>query len=423
MRTRVAVGAILLCALVAGLDAGVAAAAGPVDVAAEVGLGGNSTRTWTANVGDVVGDDAQDWLLVRHNPQWFWSGSGTEPRSTLYENRQSGTDGRGFVSVSDLPGASLSDRHDCDFADVNADSREDLFCAVGLDDDSTNELWTQGADGGFSDSSEAFGLTAPGGGGNYRTTTFINANGDDFPDVYVTRYYGPDGPPLNDPAEAPAAPNELWVNVDGTSFRRAPEFGLDQPIGAQKDTPGCTQAVDFDSDNDQDLLVCAYKSVKLYRNDGDSTFTDVTSTLAVGGFWKDAHIVDLGGTPTAPRKDIVQLKAGSLVVKLWNGTKWVKRYSNALSAGETLTTGDIDGDADEDIYVVRTCGSGVNQPDLVYLNAGTGASFTKVTLPSGVPGCGNDVEKIDYDGDASDDFLVLNGKQKKSGPVQLFTWR
>jgi hypothetical protein len=407
------------------MDAGVAAAPGPVDVAAEVGLGGISARTWTANVADHDADGDKDWFLVRHNPQWFWTGAGTEPFSTLFVNQESGTGGPVFNGTDfAAPRASERDRHDCDFADVDgseADRRQDLFCAIGLDDDSTNELWTQGATGGLQDSSASFGLTAPGGGGNYRTTTFIHANSDEFPDVYVTRYYGPDGAPLNDPAEDPPVPNELWINQNGTSFQRAADsYGLNTAIGAQKDTPGCTQAVDFNGDADQDLLVCAYKSVKLYRNNGNSTFSDVTTAFAVGGFWKDARIVDLGGTVS---RDIVQLRAGSLVVKLWDGAKWATRYSNALTAGETLATGDIDGDGDEDIYVVRTCASGANQPDLVYLNGGTGATFTKVPLPSGVPGCGNDVERVDYDGDGSDDFIVLNGKQKKPGPVQLFTWR
>ena len=71
---------------------------------------------------------------------------------------------------------------------------------------------------------------------------------------------------------------------------------------------------------------------------------------------------------------------------------------------------------------MRTCASGVNQPDLVYLNDGTGI-LSRTTVPGTPGGCGNDVEAIDYDVDGRTDFIVLNGKQKKPGPVQLFTWR
>ena len=383
---------------------------GAVDVAGDTGLGSLTARTWTANATDMDGDGDDDWLLVQHNPQWLWSTKPPPPHATLYRN-DDGT----FVSSSPFD---LKDRHDCDFADVDLNTRSDLFCAVGLDDDSINELWTQSLSEVFTDASGAFGLTGSPSSGNYRSLTFIKANNDAYPDVYVTRYYGPDGPPLNDETEVDPKPNELWINIDGASFRHAPEFGLDQPVGAPKDTPGCAQAVDFDGDGDQDLLVCGYKQMRLYRNDG-TKFVDVT-TSAIGGFWKDARVVDLGGTP---RRDIVQLKVGSLVVKLWNGSNWKRSYSNSLSAGETLATGDLDGDADEDIYVVRTCASGVNQPDLLYLNGGSGTTFSKTTLEAGVAGCGNDVEPIDYNSDGSEDFIVLNGKQKTAGPLQLLTWR
>ena len=424
-KRRPKVGTTLLCAvawvfLIASSDedslilrdiariSGTAPAA--VDIAGEVGLGSVNARTWTANVADVDGDGDDDWLLVRHNPQWFWSTKPPPPHATLYRN-----EGGRFVSNTPFD---LKDRHDCDFADVDLNTRSDLFCAVGLDDDSVNELWTQSLSEVFTDASGAFGLTGSPSAGNYRSVTFIEANSDPYPDVYVTRYYGPDGPPLNDEAEIDPEPNELWINIGGTSFRHAPQFGLDQPVGAPKGTPGCAQSVDFDGDGDQDLLVCGYRQMRLYRNEG-TNFVDVT-TSAIGGFWKDARLVDLDGTP---RKDIVQLKASSLVVKLWNGSDWARRYSNSLSAGETLATGDFDGDTDEDIYVVRTCASGVNQPDLLYLNGGNGTSFSRMTLEAGVPGCGNDVEPIDYDRDGSEDFVVLNGKQKVAGPVQLFTWR
>ena len=418
-----AAGAALLSSVAFGAGPGaLAASGGPVDVAAEVGLGDIATRPWTANAADHDGDGDQDWLLVRHNPQWFWFGTEPEPVATLFRNDIDPVSGtRSFAAVDELfpaPRASEVDRHDCDFADVDLNSTLDLFCAIGLDDESTNELWTQDLLGGFQDSSASFGLSTPA-GGNYRTTTFIHANDDLYPDVYVTRYYGADGPPLNDPAEEPPQPNELWLNEGGSSFRRAPEFQLDRPIGAQKDTPGCTQAVDYDGDRDDDLLVCGYKAMKLYRNNGDDTFTDVTST-AIGGFWKDARIDHFGGTADL---DLVQLKAGSLVVRLRNATGgWNKRYTNSLSAGETLATGDFDGDSDTDVYVVRTCASGVNQPDLVYLNDGTGI-LSRTTVPGTPGGCGNDVEAIDYDVDGRTDFIVLNGKQKKPGPVQLFTWR
>ena len=413
-------GAAVFSAAVLPPTSGVAAEPGPVDVAAQAGIGITS-RTWSANTGDFDRDGDADWLLVRHNPQLFWFGTGQTPDAVLYENTEPSVGTHVFDPVQTLPApaGSGSDRHDCDFADVNADDRTDLFCAVGLDDDSTNEVWIQDSAHAFVNSTQGFGLDASPSAGNYRTTTFIRANPDPYPDVYVTRYYGPDGAPLNDPAEDPPEPNELWLNQNGEGFQRAPDsLGLNRPIGAQKDTPGCTQAADYDDDGDPDLLVCGYKQMKLYRNDG-ATFTDAT-TPAIAGFYKDAQLVDLGGSS---RLDLVQLKAKTLVVKLWNGRRFSASYSSSLSAGETLASGDFEGDGDNDLYVVRTCASGANQPDLNYLNSGSGTAFSRLQLAAGVAGCGNTVERIDYNGDGRDDFIVLNGKQKKEGPVQLYTWR
>ncbi|CAN5675629.1 hypothetical protein BH18ACT15_BH18ACT15_06750 [soil metagenome] len=50
-------------------------------------------------------------------------------------------------------------------------------------------------------------------------------------------------------------------------------------------------------------------------------------------------------------------------------------------------------------------------------------AITGETLPAVGTGCGQTVAGIDYDGNGRRDFLVLNGRKKVAGPVQLFTLR
>jgi hypothetical protein len=384
----------------------------PRNVARAAGLA-QVTRSWTANVSNYDGDRDQDLLLVRHNPQWFWNGTPPAPTATLYRNVR-----KGFVVATTSFGH--SDRHDCDFADADRDGDRDLFCAVGLDDSSKNQLW-RNTRRGWRDASRTFKLRGSGaisGSGNYRTTTFLRANGDRYPDVYVTRYYGPDGPPLNDPAESPPRPNELYINVRGDHFRRAPGRDLDRRVGAQKDTPGCTQAVDYNNDGRQDLMVCGYRGLHLYRNRRGG-FRDVTKRAGIGGFWKDARLARLGGSR---RHDLVRIREGALDIRYFARGEWRRRARRSITGGEGVATGDFNGDGRTDIYVLRTCTSGGDLGDRVLLNRGHG-NFRTRRIDGVGRGCGNDVEAIDYNEDGRSDFLVLNGKKKTAGPVQLFTFR
>jgi FG-GAP-like repeat len=408
MRGRV-VGILLgLAVVVAGttkLPAS-AADASPTDVAGDAGIA-ETVRTFSANVADYDNDGHEDWFLVRHNPQVIWNG-GVPSRPTLWRNRSVG----GFEADT-FTAFSGTDKHDCAWGDVQSDGLLDLFCAVGLDKQSVNELWMQQADHTFVERASQFGL-ASGTSGDYRTATFLNANGDSYPDIYVTHYTG---------GETTPAPNELWVNSNGASFSKAPSYGLNAAIGAQKDTNGCTQSADFNGDSFEDLMVCAAKKLYLYKNVANGGFSDVASGKRIGGFWKDAELADLNGDP---RLDLVQLKPKLLRVKLQTSSgAFSKAFEYAVTGGENLAVGDFNGDSLNDVYAVGHCPDatpGTDQPDRLFVNQGAG-QFTVVTLAA-LPtngGCGQSVERIDYDGDASDDFVVLNGRKLKAGPVQLFT--
>jgi enediyne biosynthesis protein E4 len=150
-------------------------------------------------------------------------------------------------------------------------------------------------------------------------------------------------------------------------------------------------AADFDNDGWTDLYVTGVNRNALYRNEGDGTFRDVTERAGVSGF-------GVGGR------------------KLWSvGAAWL----------------DYDNDGDLDLFVAnyldwspannRVCGSEGRRltcsptdyggvPNLLYRNEG-GGRFTDVTRETGIGaqvGRGMSVAVADADGDGFVDLFVAN---------------
>ena len=163
---------------------------------------------------------------------------------------------------------------------MNGDGLIDGYCTIGTDfgtSYATNELWIQQPIGGFVNMAAAYGVED--GYGRGRTTTFVDVNHNGYPDLFVVNQAPrPDGIPTS---------NRLFINQGGTSFRSAPEYGVDQELGT---TPGggCAQAVDVNNDGWQDLLACTSAGLRLYLNNGGTSFTDVSTADGLANVWKDA---------------------------------------------------------------------------------------------------------------------------------------
>jgi hypothetical protein len=416
-----------------------APAGGLVDIAANVGVA-EVTRTWSADVADYDNDGREEWVFIRHNPQ-----KATLPLPSVYDRKSGGT----YTDVNFLKTG--RDRHMCTFGefggkvapggdavargDVNADGLLDIFCTVGLTASSENELRLQKPDGTFTgDRAPELGLT-DNTFGRYRTATFIHANTDMYPDIYVTRYYGSSNT-VDDPSDPDPYPNELWLNR-GTDaqgaflgFSRDASFGLDQRIGAPKEVKSCAQAIDYDHDGDQDLLVCALVNMFVYRNDGGTGFTNVAKQGKAWGDWHDAEYADFNNDAWG---DLVRVRPEALQVKLWDPISGsfadpvlTRSWTNSPS-GQDLTTGDFNGDGLRDIYVVRNCPKThkfIDDRDQVLWGNGAGG-FAKETLPAvrRGKGCGNTVSAIQRDIDPALELIVLNGHTLRAGPTQFFDWR
>ncbi|MEO6287902.1 MAG: VCBS repeat-containing protein [Dyadobacter sp.] len=176
--------------------------------------------------------------------------------------------------------------------DINNDGLTDLFFGGNM---TTSRLYlnkTQGKDKSieFEDITTKSGIEIP--EGWVRGIAMVDINADGFLDIYVCR---------SGPSHVGALSNLLFINQKNNTFsEQAKAYGLDY-------SGNTTQAAFFDYDNDGDLDVYLVTNVmnmkgpnnirkkvtdgssanadKLYRNNGNATFSDVS---------KDANILDEG---------------------------------------------------------------------------------------------------------------------------------
>ncbi|MDQ4058420.1 MAG: VCBS repeat-containing protein, partial [Actinomycetota bacterium] len=357
MRIARALAGLLGVALVASLGLAPSPVRGAIafkEIAAQVGIA-ERVRTFAVAVADYDGDGAEDVFVVLHDPQ----AHPAEPPPRLWRNQGDGT----FQDVAG-PAFRLRDRHGCDWGDPDAHGDLDLFCSVGLTQSSVSELMQQ-LTYSFRDVSTAFGAADPSFHGRGRGGTFINADGDEFLDLYATRYYGSSG---NGDIAADRYPNRLYLNVPsddgGRKYVTAPNsWGLNQFVGAQKDNDACTQNVDYDADGDEDLLVCAFKTTILYENVGGRFVRN-----GLGQYFADAEIADLDGDEWL---DLVTVGQNQLTVRPGSaGGFGAPSFTANVPWGINLAVGDFDGDDVNDVYAVGRCpdGSRADKPDFLFLN-------------------------------------------------------
>lgn len=174
-----------------------------------------------------------------------------------------------------------------------------------------------------------------------------------------------------------------------------------------------TEFADYDNDGDMDLLIGSNSSSagsKLYSNNGDGTFTDVTTStignisMSLGGVaWVDydkdgdLDIVMAGGSSSTATK-ILQNNNGVFtdVAALVGVT--------TESSIKSVSIVDYDGDGDMDLYF--TAQSGENK---LYSNNGDG-TFSDVTTTAGIAGntTSQDQKSLwaDFDKDGDMDLFV-----------------
>ena len=267
-------------------------------------------------------------------------------------------------------------------------------------------------------------------------------NGDGKQDIYVTSTEDIAGL-----ASDTQGHNALYRNNgDGTFTDVAAQAGVSDLSG--KGNGGC--AADYDNDGDQDLFVANWGSSKLFRNEGDGTFSNVTADAGVtdpdetyrsmGCAWGDydrdgrldvivvRHIDE--SNPDAFTKRIYYLDVRPLtlyhndgdgtftdVTGLLSSTTSPVRsagaFGNIWGAGFQPSWVDFDNDGDPDLYVVNDFGEDV-QPNVLWRNDGPGDDgswvFTDIsdTSGTGLAMFGMGIATADINSDGYFDFFVTN---------------
>ena len=193
----------------------------------------------TASFADYNGDGHID--LVTNNFHLYANSGGKLRRqeALLSEPSRRNPEGAGFI-------------------DFNGDGLPDILITNGQYGIQLYRNTGAGA-GWLRDVSNKAGLGRDGiGVGNGDFTCFTDVDGDGLTDFF---YNLKDG--------------VLALNVDGKRFRAENHSGLSLPGGA-KHKRGVSFA-DYDRDNDMDCLVPGPDGCRLYRNNNDGTFSDVTT--------------------------------------------------------------------------------------------------------------------------------------------------
>ena len=366
------------------------------DKAVDAGIS-ETTLTRGAVIDDFNNDGRPDIFLNRHNAA----------TARLYTNNGSGR----FTEI-DQGLFVQTDRHGCDAADVNGDGLKDIFCSTGANKATTpkrNELYIQQPDHTFINQAGRYGLLRPFSRG--RLNSFINANGDSYPDLFLANEA--------ERLDAMPTPNQLFTNRGGTAFPSAPEYGLEREMDYRPRLIGNNPSVaDLDKDGWQDLIMATTSGLRVYHNNQGNGFTNVAASVGLGQNPRDVTLADVNGDDWP---DVIEVSPTELRVLLNTNGTFSSTFSTTLQYGDSVAAGDVNGDDRPDIYVLRGTSS-ANAPDQVYLNNGSGTSFVQMSsIPSTGQGRDEFVAPIDYDGNGLTDFLVLNG-DSTAGPVELIAF-
>ena len=258
----------------------------------------------------------------------------------------------------------------------------------------------------------------------------LDFNKDGFEDIYVANSRGP---------------NALYRNEgDGSFIDMAARALIDDPEGMGNG--GC--AADYDNDGDPDLYATNYGVSRLYQNNGDGTFSDITSTTvdghdvkyrSTGCAWGDydrdgfldlivvRHIYE--DDPVILADGVFFNPLGSVALYHNDGGETFKEVTSSLGdtampdpqrAGQALTASrlgnvwgagfqpgwlDFDNDGDLDLYIVNDIGNTI-QRNVLWRNDGPRAdgswNFQDYSQVSGadinMDGMGLAVGDYDLDG-------------------------
>lgn len=303
--------------------------------------------------------------------------------------------------------------------DFNNDGWPDLFILGGLNPDM---LFINNGDGTFREEAASWGVALRHMG---TSVTVADFNGDGWMDLAVSSQGPIDGPPR-------PGMNLLYRNNgDGTFTDIAVSAGVEGRGGAMD--PFAVAFGDYDGDGHLDLFTTAYTSGfqgnRLFRNNGDETFTDMTGPsgldamipLSVSGFVPAFADMDQDG-----HLDLM-LVADTGTSRMFRGngdgtfsnmTSSVARLNTANGMG--IAIGDINGDGLLDWYISSIFWTVLpNSGNLLFIQRPDGG-FNEVGRASNVNrgGWGWGVLMVDLDHDGR--LEIVATKNADTTPTHIF---
>ncbi|MFQ5748517.1 MAG: CRTAC1 family protein [Planctomycetota bacterium] len=307
--------------------------------------------------------------------------------------------------AADHPGAAM--HAGGTVGDFNNDGWPDLFVVGG---GSPDTLFINNQDGTFTDQAAAWGLTDL-----YRGCGCIagDYDGDGWEDLFVTSFGDMSAAP------APGQHRLYHNNGNGTFTNVAVQAGVNFTAA----TPSAWGAVfgDYDLDGHLDLFVCSWErrsgGNRLFHNNGDGTFTDVTVqagvfTLKMKGF--SPRFVDMDGDRFPELLVAADFNSSHYYHNNGDGTftdltptAGVNEEQNGMGSA----VGDFNGDGLFDWFVTAIIEPvGIRTGNRLYINQG-GNLFQALPASAGVNSSGWawGASAVDVDHDGFQDIAGTNG--------------
>ncbi len=268
--------------------------------------------------------------------------------------------------------------------DFNNNGYPDIFYATG--GGGPDRLYINQGDGTFEDEAEAWGVAVSHGSGGVAIGD-INNNG--HLDIYVTSF-GPEGGP-NEPGH-----HRLYRNSGRESFTNIAEAAGVNETSDQIGTGWGAAFGDYNLNGRLDLFVACWKDVpdipglqnlgranKLFRNNGDETFTDVTDDAipsGLGGVWGfQPAFADMNGNGLPDLLISADFKTSRYFINNGDGTftNYTTESGTGIdSNGMGQTIGDLNNNGLLDWYVTSVHTINFSQPEpyingnALYMNQG-----------------------------------------------------
>ena len=296
-------------------------------------------------------------------------------------------------------------------------------------------------DGSFSDVTHASGLATP--AVPSQSAAWADYDNDGDLDLFSCNESMPE---TLDEGAAIIFPSQLFENDGNGAFT---DVARQAGVANMRYCKGSAWG-DYDNDGDQDLYLSNYAAEnRLYRNDGDGTFTDVASELGVtepiesfptwfwdfdNDGWLDLFVAGYARDIDSVAADYMGLPTNGARPRLYRNTGTALRQAqdvrfedvtarvglDDVNQGMGANFGDFDNDGYPDIYL----GTGFPAfnalaPNVAYRND-RGGSFSNVTFSAGLghiqKGHGIAFGDLDRDGD-QDIFMQVGGFYPSDGFV------